>query len=45
MDGFQIFRYLWKFLDKRLQSIALEFSKTKNITQNKAGSESVKMID
>ena len=38
MDGFQILRCLWKCLDKTLQSIILEFSKTaslvaKNITK------------
>ena len=30
MDGFQILRCLWKCLDKTLQSIILEFLKTKN---------------
>ena len=38
MDGFQILRCLWKRLDKMLQSIILEFSKTaslvaKNVTK------------
>ena len=31
MDGFQILRCLWKGLDKRLQSIILEFSKTASL--------------
>ena len=38
MDRFHILRYLWKCLDKMLQSIILEFSKTaslvaKNVTK------------
>ena len=35
MDGFQILRCLWKRLEKMLQSIILEFSKTKNLTQKR----------
>merc|ERR1712237_262917 len=31
MDGFQILRCLWKCLDKTLQSIILEFSKTSSL--------------
>ena len=31
MDGFQILRCLWKRLDKMLQSIILEFSKTASL--------------
>ena len=31
MDGFQILRCLWKCLDKTLQSIILEFSKTASL--------------
>ena len=33
MDEFQILRCLWKSLDKMLQSIVLEFLKTKNQTK------------
>ncbi len=35
MDEFLILRCLWKSLDKMLQSIALEFSKTRNQTQKR----------
>ena len=31
MDGFQILRCLWNHLDKMLQSIILEFSKTASL--------------
>ena len=33
MDGFQSLRYLWKHLDKMIQSIMLKFLKTKNLTK------------
>ena len=35
MDGFQILRCLWKRLDKTLQTVISEFSKTKNQTQKR----------
>ena len=35
MDGFQILRYLWKRLDKKLQFIILELTKTKKQTQKR----------
>ena len=35
MDGFQILRCLWKRLDKTLQTVISEFSKTKNETQKR----------
>ena len=35
MDGFQILRCLWKRLEKMLQSIIIEFKKSKNQTQKR----------
>ena len=35
MNGFQIFRCLWKRLDKTLQFIILELTKTKKQTQKR----------